>query len=218
MLKGLVAAAAALSSSGELRAQTPSDYYHALATGTGGLQAVEQYHVRPGEQALRTRWYDKALAEAFYILNLFPNHPQGLILLAQTCEQSRLPKCRVDDAFQKAIAINSKAAGTYIAQGIYFHRNRRYPDAIESFKQALALDSNSLNAHYNLGLAYLETKQYPLANEHAQRAYALGAPVPGLRRRLEQLGYWKPIPVQEAPAAGAAAQPPGTPPDAADKQ
>jgi tetratricopeptide (TPR) repeat protein len=189
-------------------AQTPIDYYHALATGGGGLSVIDELHVRPGGRNLRARLYENAYSEAKFILNLVPNHPQGLILLVQTCEQWKSPKCKVEDYLEKAIAINPKAAGTYTTQGIYLHRSRRYTDAIASFTQALELDPSSVNAQYNIGLAYLETKQYELANQHAQRAYALGAPFPALRTKLQKAGYWKPIPAPEAPAAGSSpAQP-----------
>jgi tetratricopeptide (TPR) repeat protein len=193
----VLAAALASFAPGKASAQTPTDYYHALATGTGGLQVLEQLHVRPGQGHLQARRYDQAFGEAQYVLKLFPNHPQGLILLVQTCAQWRSPKCALEDAFQKAIAINPKAAGTYTTQGIYLYRKGRYNDAIKSLKQALELDPSSVNAQYTIGLAYLATRQYELANEHAQRAYALGAPFPALRTKLEQAGHWKPIVVPE---------------------
>jgi tetratricopeptide (TPR) repeat protein len=170
---------------------------------------LNRLHIQLGEQKLRERWYEGAFQEAQFVLRLVPNHPQGLVLLVQTCELWKSPKCNIDEAFSRALAINPNAAGTYTAQGIYLHRARRFPQAIESFKRALELDPNSVNAQYNIGLAYIETKQYDLANQHAQQAYALGAPFPGLRNRLQKAGYWKPEPAPEAPAAQA--QPPHPP-------
>ena len=96
--------------------------------------------------------------------------------------------CLLDDIFERAVAINPKAAGTYVVQGIYLNRTKQYETAIERFKTALELDPDNLNAHYNLALTYLDTKQYELANQHAQRAYALGATPPGLRHRLQKAG------------------------------
>lgn len=214
----MLAVLGALLATGRVGAQVPSDYYHALATGTGGLEAVAQLHVRPGQEHFQGRRYELAFNEARFILKLFPNHPQGLVLLARICEQWRSSRCGVEEAFQTAIAVNPKASGTYTTQGIYLHRKQRYADAIESFKQALELDPNSLNANYSIGLAYLETKQYALANQHAQRAYALGAPFPALRTKLQQAGYWKPIPAPEAQSAGPSPPQPADPADEAAKK
>lgn len=218
LLGRLLAVLGAVLAISHVEAQTPSDYYHALATGTGGLEAVAQLHVRPGQEHFRGRRYELAFNEARFILKLFPNHPQGLVLLAQICEQWRSPRCGVEEAFQTAIAVNPKASGTYTTQGIYLHRKHRYADAIASFKQALELDPDSLNANYSIGLAYLEMKQYELANQHAQRAYALGAPFPALRTKLQKAGYWKPIPAPEPPSAGPSPPQPADPANEAAKK
>src|SRR4029077_4516748 len=111
---------------------------------------------------------------------------------------------------ESAIAINPKAAGTFVLQGIYQYGAKQYPLAIKSLGYALELQPNSVNANYNLALTYLETKQFELANVHAQRAYALGATYPGLRNRLTQLGYWKPSEAGSTPPGDAKAAAPGT--------
>ena len=137
------------------------------------------------------------------MLRYFPNHPKGLLLLAQMCAEGVTQHCDLDVVFEKAIATNPNVAGTYVTQGVYLHRVKRYREAIASYQRALAIDPDSLNGHYNLGLAYLETKQYDLANQEAQRAYALGAPFPGLRDRLKKSGQWKPVAAAQ-PGSGAA--------------
>lgn len=194
-------------------AQAPRDYYQVLATEPGILQIMQDLHIRLGEQSLRARHYGGTFREAQFVLNLFPNHPRALTLMAQACEQGRLATCALDEVFRKAIVINPKAAATYSIQGIFLQWQRRYADAIRSFNQALELDPDSMNAHYNLALAYIETKDYARANEHAQRAYALGAPLPGLKNRLQRLGYWTPAPA--APPAAAAEPAASEPPAAA---
>lgn len=205
-VRGLVAALAFAGPLPDALAQAPRDYYHVLATEPGILQIMQDLHIRLGEQSLRARHYDGTYREAQFVLNLFPNHPRALVLMSQACDQGLYPRCALDEVFQKAIAINPKVAATYSIQGISLQWRRRYPDAIQSFNQALELDPNSMNAHYNLALAYIETKDYARANEHAQRAYALGAPLPGLKNRLERLGYWKPAPAatRQPPTEGAA--------------
>lgn len=182
---------------------TDNDYY--TTTDTTLLRTVERYHVVPAQEKIRTKFYSAARGDVDFVLRYFPNHPKGLLLLAQMCADGVTQHCDLDFVFEKAIATNPNVAGTYVTQGVYLHRVKRYREAIASYQRALAIDPNSLNGHYNLGLAYLETKQYDLANQEAQRAYALGAPFPGLRDRLKQSGQWKPVAASPAAQPGAPA-------------
>jgi len=181
---------------------TDNDYY--TTTDATLLRTVEHYHVVPAEEKIRTKFYSAARGDVDFVLRYFPNHPKGLLLMAQMCADGVTQHCDMDVVFDKAIAINPNVAGTYVTQGVYLHRIKRYREAIASYQRALAIDPNSLNGHYNLGLAYLETKQYDLANQEAQRAYALGAPFPGLRDRLKQSGQWKPAAAPQPGSADAA--------------
>jgi Tfp pilus assembly protein PilF len=181
---------------------TDNDYY--TTTDTTLLRTVERYHVVPAEEKIRTKFYSAARGDVDFVLRYFPNHPKGLLLLAQMCAEGVTQHCDLDGVFEKAIAINPNVAGTYVTQGVYLHRVKRYREAIASYQRALAIDPNSINGHYNLALAYVETKQYDLANQEAQRAYALGAPFPGLRDRLKHVGQWKPVAASPAPQSGAA--------------
>ena len=174
-----------------------NDYY--TTSDLTLLRTVERYHIVPAEEKIRTKFYTGARGDLDFVLRYFPNHPKGLLLMAQLCADPTMPHCDLDILFEKAIAINPNVAGTYVTQGVYLHRVKRYREAIASYQRALAIDPNSVNGHYNLGLAYLETKQYDLANDEAQRAYALGSPFPGLRDRLKQAGKWKPVAATPAP-------------------
>ena len=189
LMAGLVAAQA-----------VDNDYY--TTTDTTLLRTVERYHVVPAQEKIRTKFYSAARADIDFVLRYFPNHPKGLLLLAQMCADGLTQHCDLDAVFEKAIAINPNAAGTYVTQGVYLHRAKRYREAIASYQRGLAIEPDSLNGHYNLALAYLETKQYDLANQEAQLAYALGAPFPGLRDRLKQSGQWKPVTASPAPQSG----------------
>lgn len=203
----LVAGVAAFWIAGSAWAQVDvnraNDYV--ASQGTSALAVVESYHLGPCQQRYRERDWPRAKNECDFILRIFPNHPTALLLVAQVCEQWKSGACLVDDIFERAVAINPKAAQTFVVQGIYFNRVRNYPTAIDRFKKALALDADNMNAHYNLALTYVDTKQFDLANTHAQRAYALGATPDGLRNRLKQAGRWNP----DATVAGSTAS--GTP-------
>jgi len=187
-----------------------NDYY--AARGSGALANVESNHLGPCEKRLAERAYLRGVRECAFVLRIFPNHPTALLLTTEICTQWKSPECSLDGLFDRAVAINPKAATTFVVQGIYRHQTKQYDQAIQSFTYALNLDPNLINAHYNIALTYLETKQFDLANQHAQKAYSLGATLPGLRERLMKAGYWKPIPADnqappqaKAPARGTAA-------------
>lgn len=187
---------------------TNNDYYK--GAGTELLYNVEKYHLGLATDKLRARSYESGFGDIGFILIYYPNHPRGLMLLIELCEQWKSPRCDLQQAFENAIAVNPDVAATYVLQGIYLYRAKRLPAAVTSLEKAVKLDPDSINAHYNLGLVYFETKQFELANAHAQRAYQLGASVPGLRDKLKRAGQWKPIdtPVPDAASSiGSDAQP-----------
>jgi tetratricopeptide (TPR) repeat protein len=191
----VIAAGAAVPAAAQ---ETDNEYY--ASRGTPLLRTVEHYHLYPAEEKFRARTYEQAFNDLTFILRYFPNHPRALLLMVQLCTEWKSSHCTLDMVFEKAIAIKPDAPGTFVANGIYLHRAKRYKDAIASYERALALEPDSMNAHYNLALTYLETRQFAEANQHAQRAYALGATLPGLRQRLQQAQQWNPAAAE--PASG----------------
>ena len=191
----------------EVHAQAPDNDYYAFR-GSTLLRTVEQYHLGPAEERLRLKHYPQARNEIAFILRFFPNHPRGLLLLGQLCDEWKSPQCMIEGAYERAISVRPNEPTVYIVHGIYLHRNKRYGEAVSNYEKALELDPDSLNGHYNLALTLLDTQQFERANRHAQRAYALGATLPGLRDRLKKAGRWNPDDVLPArPHAGAAPQP-----------
>ena len=192
--KLLAASILALCALGVAHAQkTTFDYYAAKVDKAGEakrLGNVEAYHLEQGDQKFRAGSYDAALGEFEFILGEYPNHPRALLLLAEMCTKWKSHRCDVDGLFERAVEVNPRVAGTYVVRGLYYHRTGRLVNAIASYNRALELDPNSLNANYNLGLAYFDQKEYARANEAAQRAYANGAPLPGLRNKLQSVGAW----------------------------
>ena len=194
-----------------------NDYYP--ARGSNQLKVVELYHLGPCEKWLRARNYQQTYNECDFILKIFPNHPQALVLVLEACERWNSPLCNASDLLDRAVAVNPAAPLTFVIEGMHQHRMHQYGRAIQSYQHALDLDPSLMNAHYNLALTYVETRQFDLANEHAQQAYALGATLPGLRNMLQASGHWAPG-ANVAPQ-GAASTPPsaqqGTAPAASAK-
>jgi len=180
---------------------TGNDYYqgHSTPALETLLRNVENFHVRQGMDQVRLKRYAAAWGDFDFILRYFPNHPRGLLLMAELCQVWRSPKCNMADYFQKAIQLSPNNEGIYLTKGAYLQKRGQIDDAIENYKKSLELNPDSAHAHYNLGLAYVIKKQHSVANEHAQKAYELGSMPPGLRDKLIAAGAWKPIAKKPAP-------------------
>ena len=65
-----------------------------------------------------------------------------------------------------AVEINPNYVEGHNHLGVYYTRNKKYTEAINSFKKALQIDFVFVDAHYNLANVYLERKEYAMALSH----------------------------------------------------
>lgn len=65
-----------------------------------------------------------------------------------------------------AVEIKPNYAEGHNHLGVYYTRNKKYTEAINSFKKALQIDFAFVEAHYNLANVYLERKEYAMALSH----------------------------------------------------
>lgn len=183
------------------------DYY--LASGdraaTQALRNVERYHYEPALKALQARRYQGAQGDLEFILRYFPNHPQALDKLGEVGLGLKRPDI-AEQRFRSAIERYPQHHETYVVYGTFLHRLGRVDAAIAQYQKALEINPDSPYGNYNLGLAYMDRKDYLQANLHAQRAYELGVSFPGLRKKLQQAGAWKPL----ENASGSPANPPSS--------
>lgn len=163
------------------------------------LGAVERHHLPQAHD--KATWDNPTYAwrDVEFILRHFPNHPDALMLAIDLSLKSRDLYQPALEMFEKAVAFDTKPAPPWVIFGIFYHRHGKPEKAVDCYLEALERDPALAEAHYNLGLAYLKLKQYEEANQAAQKAYALGYPLPGLRRRLEEAGKWQPVPEPAAP-------------------
>ena len=133
-----------------------------------------------------------------YTLRAIPNHPvalQSMIRLDRIRRNSdrRLisivppPECYL----QRAEAFRPTQSHIPQLFGIYLDGLGLVDKEIDQYRRALALNDQDPEVHYNLGLALIKDGKLDEAAEHARIAYKLGFPLPGLRRKLEALGYFK---------------------------
>ncbi len=176
------------------------DYYTVAATKDGRqtLRNVEEFHLGPAVEQMKTGHYENTRRHLEFVLRYFPNHPQALVMMSELCDEKwKSPNCAVDELMNRGIQRNPKVAQTWAINGMHLQRVKRTDAAIESYKTSIAINPSSANAHYNLGLAYFDNKQYDLANQEAQFAALLGFQLPGLRDKLTRVGQWKPLDAEE---------------------
>jgi tetratricopeptide (TPR) repeat protein len=172
----------------------PARDYYLAGTDRGATQTlrnVDRLHYEPALKSVQARNYRSAQADLEFILKYFPNHPQALAKMSEVALAVKRPEL-AEQHFQNAIERYPARDETYVIYGVFLHKAGRLDAAIAQYQRALEIDPNSVYAHYNLGLAYVDRKDYSQANVHAQQAYQLGADFPGLRKRLEAAGAWRP--------------------------
>lgn len=64
---------------------------------------------------------------------------------------------------KSAVEINPDYAQGYNHLGIFYTRNKKYTEAIESFKRALQIDFSLIEAHYNIAYLHIERGEYTTA-------------------------------------------------------
>jgi tetratricopeptide (TPR) repeat protein len=157
------------------------------------IQDIKLAHYDPAVKRMQRGEYSHSvMADLDFLLRHWPNHLPGLEALTQYdlgggkvygfapayCYFKRAREFAPDDA------------GVLLHEGYYFWKKKNKVRAIETYETALAVDPSSVDAHYNLGLLYFESGEYDKAVVHARAAYDAGYPLPGLKRKLQQAGYW----------------------------
>lgn len=160
---------------------------------------------------LREFQLTSAKSEAlFTLVGLLPDSsiiPSIFVTLGLICQEQKDFNCAIDN-FEKAIATRATDPSPYSALAL-LHRKRK---DLNLARDALlrgdkALGGKSPEIHYNLGLILLEMGDVPGALQYAQQAYLEGHPLPGLRKKLAQIGRWV-EPTSNTPELPPAAQSP----------
>ena len=130
-----------------------------------------------------------------YTLRAFPNHHRALSSMSQyQILHPRPPNATyysIECYFDRAMRFKPDDAIVKMLFGIYYHRIKKYDNALKYYKLALELAPNSAEIHYNLGLLFFDMEKYDEALSHAQKAYSLGAQVGGLKAMLKKKHKWK---------------------------
>lgn len=132
------------------------------------------------------------IAEIDWTLARYPNHQVALSLLVSyslaggKAYDFQQPDCY----FKWAREFAADDLNVLMAEAYLKWRTGKSEEAIEIYQEALKIDSQSSTAAYNIGLIFFEKKNYNEATKYAAVAYELGYPLPALRQKLADIGYY----------------------------
>ncbi len=134
-----------------------------------------------------------------YTLERVPNHRQCLAAVVKYQAKKGYPFYPEQVRFPTAecYLLNAQQLfpkDTYVVSlmGVNQFTRQDYDAAAKTFESVLEQQPNNAEVHYNLGLTYFALKDYSRSAKAATEAYRLGFPLPGLKRKLSQVGAWPP--------------------------
>jgi tetratricopeptide (TPR) repeat protein len=143
--------------------------------------------------AKRNYMLKSAVRELQFVIARTPETSAGYmestIQLAFTFEQMGDVKPAIE-YLDAAIKLNPTAANAYAAKAMILRNKKDLEGALGALLAGNeAVQGKSAELHYFLGLTYLDLRQYDQAQVHAREAYAMGHQLPGLRKKLADLGF-----------------------------
>lgn len=156
------------------------------------LMNVERNHLGKkfwkyyGGRELRELKY--ALGDLQYTLNIFPNHPQALLLVESIGKMTKVPSIAVP-YYERALLLFPQYAVTHAQYGKYLRDIGELDKGITELKEAIKLDPELALAHGWLAEAYFKKGNQDLGRIAAERARALGykeKPVSGFQERKQK--------------------------------
>lgn len=180
---------------GSAKNQAPYDYTQ-RARYPSKLQLTESYHFTPDvENLVAGSSSTDPLRDIDFTLAVWPNHHRAL----NSAIRARLRKrdtyhitglTPAECYLQRAINFSPNDAVSHMLYGTLLYRMDRMEEALKEYRRAEDLAPGNIEVQYNLGLLLVDMEQYQEAARYAKRVYARGFPLPGLKRKLTQKGYW----------------------------
>lgn len=172
----------------------PFDYYRPKEPNA--VHLVESAHfTRDVEQLRKGNTAADPAGDLRYTLLALPNHPralQTLVLLARK-ENTNRPKnmvYSVECYFDRALRFRPNDNVVKLIFGNYLATTGRYPSAKAMLESARETMEGNANYHYNLGLVNVAMKEWDEAVSNAAIAYLRGFNLPGLKKKLSDVGKW----------------------------
>jgi tetratricopeptide (TPR) repeat protein len=160
-------------------------------------QLVEGAHFTPQVESLQRGIGNRSLGgDIDYTLRAFPNHPRALLAMKRLGEREKRAKVRgatypVECYFDRAVRFAPDDPAVRVVFAHYLIDRGDKAGAGKQLELVQGKVDDDANLSYNVGLAYFDLKDYARAREHAKRAYALGFPLQGLKKKLQQAKQWQ---------------------------
>ncbi|WP_405240859.1 tetratricopeptide repeat protein [Lentisalinibacter orientalis] len=152
---------------------------------------VEAYHFTAKVERLESgQSQTDPAGDLDYTLRAVPNHHRALYAISRyelTHGVSRWNTARC--YFERALAFRPNDPVVRMLFGLHFAIRDAHSAAVKEYRQAESLMPENAELQYNLGLSLFELGDYRAARESAKLAYKNGYPLPGLKKRLEAVGY-----------------------------
>jgi predicted Zn-dependent protease len=163
------------------------------------LKVIEDYHFTPDVEQLKRGSTGAIGGDLDYTLRAFPNHHRALMSMANLALKTNTRRVAgaqypVDCYFDRALRFANDDGIVRIVLGIYLYRIDKKANARQVLEDARRFEDSNPNLHYNLAFVYLDLGDKTNALASAKKAYSLGAPLPGLRKKLQAMGIWKDSP------------------------
>ena len=177
----------------QARAQLGADTFERVHHWCAGMTWLNRARLEL-DPKMREFQLSEAKNESVFTLQGLPAestiNPSIFVTLGQICQEQQNFTCASEN-FDKAIAARPTDALSYSALAL-MHRKRKQLDvARDVLKRGdTASGGQSAEIHYNLGLILLELGDADGALVYGQKALLEGYPLPGLKKKLMQIGRW----------------------------
>ena len=170
----------------------PYDYNDSEVRPTK-IRTIERNHfTRQVESLIQGQSQFDPAGDIDFTLRAVPNHHRALYAISKyELQRGRIDRRwrSADCYFDRAMRFRPNDPVVYMLHGLHHAMRDKHKKALESYEIAKQKMPASVELHYNIALSLIALGEYDEARESAKFAYDGGFPLPGLRRKLERLGY-----------------------------
>jgi predicted Zn-dependent protease len=153
------------------------DYDFFNPTNDGHVQWLitdqKKYHLDVAALRIREGDYDRAIRELQFLLNGFPNHPEGLALMSIVARMTKRSFLAIS-SFDRALKLFPQYAITHAQYGHFLVGIGQVEAGIKKLQQSIEKDPKLAAAYVWLAKAYAQMGKQDLAQSAASQAKELG--------------------------------------------
>lgn len=174
----------------------PYDYTR-ISQHQKNLKTVEKHHFSSDvENLIEGQTTSNPLGDIDFVLMVWPNHHRALntAIRARLRNKDTFRSTRYTPAecyLQRAMNFSRSDGVVRMLYGILLHQMKDFENALKIYNDAETLEPENLQLKYNIGLVLVDLKRFDEAVIYAEQVYDAQLPLPGLKRKLKEQGYWQ---------------------------